>query len=196
MIYDFNYFHRRYQQIENDLLEILDFINISNHFGDPCYQIGSSKLMDFCIKIGTEIETLFRQILEDKKFDSLPDISNKRKDQNISVYRDVIEPLYRLKDYSLFVKPIRVKIFPFLNFDRNTPEWFKIYSKYKHNKLKLLEKWNLIHSLNSLGALLLLVLNHPDIDGKIYNVGKLKTELFDLNDSYPRFCKTVIETGL
>lgn len=28
MIYGINYFHRRYQQIENDFFEILDYINI------------------------------------------------------------------------------------------------------------------------------------------------------------------------
>jgi len=42
--------------------------------------------MDFCLKVGTEIETLFRELLNDKKFDSEPDIKKSRADQNINVY--------------------------------------------------------------------------------------------------------------
>jgi len=90
MIYDFNYFYRRYHQIESDFLEIMDFIHISDKFSDPCYKIGSSKLMDFCLKVGTEIETLFREMLNDKKFDSYPGITKKRNNQNIDVYKEII----------------------------------------------------------------------------------------------------------
>ena len=194
MIYDINYFYRRYHQIESDFLEIMDFIHISNKFGDPCYKIGSSKLMDFCLKVGTEIETLFREILNDKKFDSEPDIAAKREHQNIEVYRDIIEPKYNLRNYSLYIKPIRKEISPFMNFDSNTPEWFKIYSKDKHNKLNLIQNWNMMHSLFSLGALLILVINHPSVEDKVFNVGEFSNfiEIFNLLGSAPRFCQNVI----
>ena len=194
MIYDINYFYRRYHQIESDFLEIMDFIHISDRFGDPCYKIGSSKLMDFCLKVGTEIETLFREILNDKKFDPEPDIARKREHQNIEVYRDIIEPKYNLRNYSLYVKPIKVEIFPFINFNSKTPEWFKIYSKDKLNKLNLIKNWNMMHSLYSLGALLLLVINHPSVEDKVFNIGKFSNfiEIFDLLGSAPRFCQSVI----
>lgn len=194
MIYDINYFYRRYHQIESDFLEIMDFIHISDKYSDPCYKIGSSKLMDFCLKVGTEIETLFREILNDKKFDFYPAIAKKRNNQNIDVYKKIIEPMYELRKYSLFVKPIRDEIFPFINFDSQTPEWFKIYSKYKHNKLELINKWNMFHSLYSLGALLLLVINHPSVENKVFNVGEFSyfIEIFDLLGSTPRFCQSAI----
>lgn len=196
MSYDVFYFIRRYQQIESDFLELMDFINLTDRFGDPCYKIGSSKLMDFCLKVGTEIETLFREILNDKKFDSEPDIAKNRKNQNISVYRDIIEPKYNLKDYSLYVKQIKVEIFPFVDFDSKAPDWFNIYSKDKHNKLNLLKNWNMLHALYSLAALLLLVLNHPSVENKTFDVGKFETKVFDLLGSRPRFCKSVIKTGI
>ncbi len=194
MIYDIYYFYRRYHQIESDFLEIMDFIHISDKFSDPCYKIGSSKLMDFCLKVGTEIETLFREILNDKKFDSYPTIAIKRNNQNIDVYKKIIEPKYELRRYSLFAKPIKVEIFPFIDFDSQTPEWFKIYSKYKHNKLELINKWNMSYSLHSLGALLLLVINHPSVENKVFNVGQFSNiiEFFDLLSSTPRFCQSVI----
>ncbi len=194
MIYDIYYFYRRYHQIESDFLEIMDFIHISDKFSDPCYKIGSSKLMDFCLKVGTEIETLFCEILNDKKFDSYPTIAIKRNNQNIDVYKKIIEPKYELRRYSLFAKPIKVEIFPFIDFDSQTPEWFKIYSKYKHNKLELINKWNMSYSLHSLGALLLLVINHPSVENKVFNVGQFSNiiEFFDLLSSTPRFCQSVI----
>ena len=194
MIFDINYFVRRYHHIESDFLEIMDFIHISDKFGDPCYKIGSSKLMDFCLKVGTEIETLFREILNDKRFDSEPDITAKREHQNIKVYRDIIEPKYNLRNYSLYVKPIKTEIFPFLKFESKTPEWFKIYSKDKHNKLNLIQNWNVLHSLYSLGALLLLVINHPSVEDKVFNIGEFSNliEIFDLLGSSPRFCQSAI----
>ena len=194
MIYDIKYFYRRYHQIETDFLEIMDFIHISDRFGDPCYRIGSSKLMDFCLKVGSEIETVFREILNDKKFDSEPDIAAKRENQNIKVYRDIIEPKYNLGNYSLYVKSIKIEIIPFLDFDSKTPEWFKIYSKDKHNKLNLIQNWNMRHSLFSLGALLILVINHPSVENKVFNVGQFSNfiEIFNLLSSAPRFCQSVI----
>lgn len=71
MIYDYEYFLRRYNQIENEFLELTDFIELKSDFNDPCYNVGSSKLMDFCLKVGSEVETLFKVILRSDKFKNL-----------------------------------------------------------------------------------------------------------------------------
>jgi len=99
--------------------------------------------------------------------------------------------MYELRKYSLFVKPIRDEIFPFINFDSQRPEWFNIYSRYKHDKLELINKWNMLHSLYSLGALLLLVINHSSIENKMFDGGRFSSfiEIFDLLGSTPRFCR-------
>ena len=78
---DYQFFLRRYEHIEDDFLEIIDFIELQNDFNHPSYSIGSSKLMDFCLKVGTEVETLFREILESRRFDSVNNIAEKRKNQ-------------------------------------------------------------------------------------------------------------------
>ena len=138
MKYDYSFFLRRYEKIEEDFLEIIDFIELQDDFNHLSYFIGSSKLMDFCLKVGTEVETIFREILEDKKFDSVEKISDKMKNQNIDVYREVIGPTYELSEYKLYVNPINKEIQPFENFPlEGNPEWFGIYSKYKHNKINL-----------------------------------------------------------
>jgi len=193
MKYNYLFFLRRYEQIEDDFLDIIDFIELQNDFNHPSYYVSSSKLMDFCLKVGTEVETLFREILESKRFDSVNNITEKRKNQNINVYREVIEPIYGLKEYKLLVNLIDKEIQPFKKFHlKGNPEWFGIYSKYKHNKIELIKKWNLKHSLFSLGCLLILVINHPSLDEKVFSRHKVSQRVFDLLSSIPRFGATTI----
>jgi len=150
-------------------------------------------MMDFCLKVGTEIETLLRILLEDNKFNSISDISQKRSNQNINIYREVIEPVYNFSTCELYVNPIKKKIKPFESFNLETPDWFKIYSRYKHNKVKLLEVWNLKHCLYSLGCLLILVINHPSNDNKMFNINRLGLRIFNLMSSIPKFCTGIYE---
>jgi hypothetical protein len=151
--------------------------------------------MDFCLKVGTEIETVFRILLDDSKFDSVYDIGKMRKNQNINVYQTVIGPKYRLSDYKLFVNHIKKEIQPFEKFDSEVPEWFKIYSKYKHDNLNLIKKWNLRYALFSLGALLILITNHPNLDNKTFWPSEeIRTEVFSKSDPRPRFAKESIPT--
>lgn len=193
MKYEYRFFLRRYEQIENDFLELTDYIEPQDDFEHYSYFIGSSKLMDFCLKVGTEVETLFRELLENRKFDSVHDIAEKRRRQNISIYREVIEPIYELSKYKLFVHSIDKEIQPFENFNlEGNPEWFRIYSKHKHNKIELIQKWNLKHALFSLGCLLLLVINHPSRDNKEFRRHKVSGRVFDLLNSTPKFCGAVI----
>ena len=96
----------------------------------------------------------------------------------------------------LYVIPIKEEIWPFAGFDSRRLEWFSVYSKDKHNKLELIKNWNMKHALYSLGALLLLVMNHPSVESRIFNVGQLTTKVFDLLSSKPRFCKSVIKTSI
>ena len=186
MKYDYRFFLRRYEQIEGDFLELTDFIELQNDLNHANYSVGSSKLMDFCLKVGTEVETLFRAILESRRFDSVRGIAEKRKNQNIDVYREVIEPVYRLSEYKLSVNLIDREIQPFGSFENESPEWFKIYSKDKHNKIKLIKKWNMKHSLFSLGGLLLLAINHTTLDGKVWSY-KFSQRVFYWLDVLPRF---------
>jgi hypothetical protein len=195
MIYDYQFFLRRYDQIENDFLEITDFIELRDDFESPCFKIGSSRLMDFCLKVGTEVETLFKEILESHRFDSISNIQNKRKDQNIDCYREIIEPVYELGNYELYANSIRKTIKPFEGFNSNNPEWFGIYSKHKHNKLQLMQLWNLRHSLFALGCLLILVINHPSLDGKEFRRHLVSQRVFDLLLSKPKFVGTYVNVS-
>jgi hypothetical protein len=184
MKYDFLFFKRRYEQIEKDFLELTDFIEPQSDFNSPCYKFGSSKLMDFCLKVGTEIETLFRIILESSKFDLYTNINNKRDDQNIRIYLEFFEPEYQLSERELFVNSIKKDIRPFKEFtlDTSTPKWFKCYSKNKHNKLVLIKEWNLEYSLLALGALILLILLHPKRMSSEYAFS-INSEVFYLSKS-------------
>jgi len=188
MKYDYDFFLRRYGQIEDDFLEIMDFVDLPTDFDSPIYSVGSSKLMDFCLKVGTEVETLFREILDSNRFDTVENIDKKRKNQKISVYREIIEPEYRLREGKLLVKYINKEIMPFEKFNvESYPAWFSIYSKYKHSKVELLKKWGLKHGLFSLGGLLMLLINHPDLEKKTFRVHQVPQKVFDLLSSRPKY---------
>ena len=192
MKHDYLFFLRRYKQIEDDFLDIIDYIELQDDFKHPSYSVGSSKLMDFCLKVGTEVETLFREILKSRRFDKVNNIIAKREKQNIDVYREVIEPEYHLAKYKLLVNHINKEIKPFENFRAANPEWFGIYSKYKHNKIELIRKWNLKHSLFSLGCLLILTINHPSLGGKTFRPHKVSQRVFDLLGQAPKFCMSIV----
>lgn len=192
MIRDYQFFLRRYEQIEVDFIEITDFIELKDDFSHPAYKIGSSRLMDFCIKIGTEVETLFREILNGQQFDGTADIVAKRKRQSIDVYREIIEPTYQFSSNKLFISSIKKEITPFENFSESGyPMWFSVYSKYKHDKLELINLWTLEHSLFALGCLLLLVINHPSLRSETFRRHHVSGKVFDLLSSQPRFCQSV-----
>lgn len=156
---DYQFFARRYKTIENDLVEILDYIDISKNFEDCCYKIGSSKLMDFCLKVGSEVESVFRCKLYRSEFDQIQGISQKRDNQNMDIYRKVIGNTYNLSEVELVVEPTDMSIRPFKAFNwGENPQWFRTYSRNKHNKYELIKQWNLKYSLFALGGLLILIM--------------------------------------
>lgn len=198
MMRDYYYFKRRYEQIEDEFLELYDFIEMDKDLSHHCYKFGSSKLMDFCLKVCTEIETIFRVILDSPRFDGVPDINNKRKHQNINVYRELIGQVYNLTDYKLNVRHIDLDFYPFDKFDIQTPNWFRFYSKHKHNKLELIKRWNLKFALYALGCLRLLILNHPGLDGSSVDIRDITYgKVFYLKNSLPRFVRVtmVLDSG-
>ncbi|QUH24215.1 hypothetical protein HYG87_10825 [Methanobacterium alkalithermotolerans] len=185
---DYNYFKRRYEKVENEFIDLIEYIEMNEDFDHCCYNIGSSKIMDFCLSVCTEIETMFVLMLECSRFDTVPDIDHKRKHQNIDVYREIIVREYNLTEYVLNVNFINVDIRPFEKFDEETPTWFKDYSNYKHYKLELIEKWNLKYALFALGCLRLLILNHPDLDNRSVDIRGIQNgKVFNLKNSQPRF---------
>jgi hypothetical protein len=96
-----------------------------------------------------------------------------------------------LSAYELYVRSIGKTIKPFGGFDSNNPEWFGTYSEHKHNKLQLMQQWNLKHSLISLGCLMLLVINHPSLDNQPFLNESISQRVFDLLSSTPRFAGVI-----
>ncbi len=189
---DYNYFKRRYEKVENEFLELTDYIEMNEDFDHSCYKIGSSKIMDFCLSVCTEIETMFIIMLESQRFNTIPNIASKRAHQNIDVYREIVVPEYKLIDYELNVNIINRDISPFEGFDVETPVWFKDYSNYKHYKLELIERWNLKFAIYALGCLRLLILNHPDLDSKSVDIREIQNgKVFNLKDSRPQFVQNI-----
>lgn len=91
---------------------------------------------------------------------------------------------------------IKQEICPFEKFNHDIPSWFRIYSKYKHDKLILIKRWNLKYALLSLGALHILINNHPDLDYKTFYVSdKIRSKVFDKTGPRPRFASVSIPSN-
>ncbi len=57
----------------------------------------------------------------------------------------------------------------------------------KHNKIKLLECWNLKHCLYSLGCLFLLVINHPSNDHEVFIIGNVSYKIFNFSEQWSEY---------
>ena len=75
---------------------------------------------------------------------------------------NILLKFHNNKNHKLDLKDLNFSIRPFDNIYKCSPEWYGVYSKYKHNLLLLEEKVNLKHLLFSLGALYILIVFHPD----------------------------------
>ncbi len=193
VIKDFFYFTRRYKKIEDQFLELTDFIELTDDFNDACYQVGGSKMMDFCLTIGTEVETIFRILLKSRQSDSNFKIKATKQQMNITIFRQVLEPIYKFGEYELTVDLTDQYIKPFENFAERAPEWFQIYSRYKHDKLELITKWNMKHSLFALGGLAILVVNMWD-EEFFFTEKWFSFNVFNDDGLGPRFSEGRIDT--
>ena len=180
--YNIDWFYQRFQRLEKEFLKILNYIPLHPDLSHPNYQRGSPALMDFCLHVCSEVETIFRCILEWDRFNDQPDIETKRANQNMNIYREIIGKLLNFEEKEVVITNINQLLRPFEEFNSNrNPKWFRKYSKYKHNKLKLIEKWNLLHALKALGAMYILIVNHPDNLHPmiLYNADKYKSKVFN-----------------
>ena len=163
--------------------------------------IGSSPtLTSICLTPGSDLTSFpiklsilarFGAIILSNKFDGEQGIEKNRDNQNINVYSDVLNGFYNFHEYELTISFLDTQISPFLEFSQdNIPDWFSIYSKEKHNKIKLIEAWNLKHSLHALGGLLVLVVNHPSVEGMTFKTHSISNKVFQ-EPPLPRFAKSI-----
>lgn len=170
IVYNTPWFIRRLSLFEDDFLEICDFIPLNTKTAQEKLEIGAgSKLLNFSINVCSEIETLCRKLITFSEFDEYPKIEEIRNgQQNMNIYRELFNWKWGenvsnpISNHRLKLRWEEAYIYPFKSFENDqNPEWFHVYSKYKHDKIQLSEKLDFLHCLESIAGLTVLLINYP-----------------------------------
>ena len=152
---------QEYRRLEDDFLKLTEYIPLAPDMRSRNYKISSLRTGAFGVDCGTWLETLFEELLMDAKLNLVKRIESIRNSRNrkISVYRRVFEKeLNFSKKYGELKYFWGSKIRPFKEWKKGVnPEWWRHYSRFKHQRFALAEEFTMGHALQSFTALSIVV---------------------------------------
>lgn len=187
-------FWHTYQQLESRLNEISRYI-LFDRSNNSTY---SEVLAEFLFSVGSSIDTFFR------KMSDCPDIAQHRKSIGITFdssklkmnnYRDIFEDYFELSENHLSV-PFGLgktqDFYPFKNFSKTSPVWWRAYNNIKHDYYENISDANLENVLNGLGGLLILNLLHHCSNRYLINLGIFRDQngIVSIRDAETAFTYT------
>ncbi|MFQ5911492.1 MAG: hypothetical protein ACE5IJ_12350, partial [Thermoplasmata archaeon] len=147
---------RTYIGLEEKLLSLATYIPLESDLSAPNYQFGSPAAAEFGLDCCTWIETLMKRLLLLPELNGYPNIAGLRRNKNPSIdsYRQVFEREYKLSGVGWPLKYSEERILPFAPWaDSRNPEWFRTYSRFKHDRLELSGRWTMKHALEAFAGL-------------------------------------------
>ncbi len=147
---------QEYQHLEDRFLKLTSFIPLSSDFSAPNYQFTSPRAAEFLLDCCMWLETLMKELHNDSRLNDFPEIeSTRRKKQSIEIYRDVFERKYGFSGGGWSLRYLGgEEIRPFSAWAKGeTPDWFKIYSREKHDRISLAQSCTMGHALQAFVAL-------------------------------------------
>lgn len=149
---------QEYQALETRFVEITKYIPLVSNLNAPNYSFPSPNLANFSLDCGTWLETLMTELLNDYRADEYPNIEKLRKNPNINAYREVFTNKFGFAIGGWSLKVGGDEIWPFKSWGSGkNPEWFRIYSKFKHDRIAFAEKWTMKHAINMFIAITMLI---------------------------------------
>ena len=158
-----------YVRLESELLLLNEYIPLTPNLDDPNYQFGSPRAAVFGLDCCTWLETLLLELLNDSRLDDFPDIQRIREgDKNMDIYRAVFEEQFAFSGGGWQLRFFEGEdIRPFDVWENGeNPEWFRTYSRYKHDRFELAGKFTMKHALKAFVALSILI-NHFTVPGQV-----------------------------
>ncbi len=156
---------REYLRLEEAFLDLIQYVPLVGNLDDARYDIASPRTAEFGLDCCTWIETLFRELLSDPRWDDVTGVDEARRhpSPNIETYRSVFGERLGFDQGGYLLKWVEgPEIRPFEEWAKGeNPEWFKVYSKYKHNRFEFAHRFTLGHALKSFVALVILVNHWP-----------------------------------
>jgi hypothetical protein len=156
--FEVGYHVDRYHELEEDLVEFLRFMPLEvNDSVEKRKSIKSPYLADLLLRIGSNIDIFFRKLIT-KKFQQITD-EKKGKFLSFNDYKK-LENILTIRGAKLSTSDVRIiqtkeHLFPFKNWNNETPDWWKSYNHVKHEAK--FEEANLDNVIQALSALLLLI---------------------------------------
>jgi len=149
-----------YCELESQFRDIIRYVALIRRHKD----VISLKLANLSSHIGNWMESVFYRMARTERYQRyLPEypitgIKDFIDNPCVDNFRKTFEPYYELSEQRVRVLPHDYGVVkPFEEFSQLVnPEWFKAYSKYKHNREELFNQMTLAHVTNSLAGLFIL----------------------------------------
>lgn len=151
---------QEYRRLENRFLELTEYVPNVPDLDDSRYQFGSPRAATFGLDCCTWLETLLRDSLHDSRLDDVNGIERIReRNQDMDGYRVVFEENFTFSTRGYRLRNVGgERIRPFRSWEEEeNPEWFRIYSRYKHDRFELAERFTFGHTLEAFVALSIVV---------------------------------------
>jgi hypothetical protein len=152
---------QEYKRLEDEFLELAEYIPLAPDMRFRNYRISSFRTGAFGVDCCTWLETLFEYLLMDARLNLCKGIERIRNSpkRGINVYRSVFEKELSFSErYGSLKYFWGSKIRPFKQWKKGkNPEWWRLYSRFKHERFALGEKFTMGHALESFTALSIVV---------------------------------------
>ncbi len=151
-----------YLSLEDEFLNYIKFVPlVSNH-----NKVWSYPLANLLNNIGSSVDSFCKNAIYCESLDGFNEIPSIREDgtkQNMKYYRKIFDTKYHLSDKKIFELQSMSSLYPFNKWkEGNTPIWWKDYTDIKHDRFRNKERATLNSTLEALGGLFLLFLNHQE----------------------------------
>lgn len=151
-------FFQIYQSLENELLEMTDYI----HFSDKNLDVYSVKLANFILRANVECESLLKELFKTTDYyESLSEKDKKKKLDNSTFVQ--VNKEYNLLEKKVFIASERFffeekysEPFTPFKYNKNNRDLHKIYNSIKHDRVNNLHKADLETAINVLAVMFIL----------------------------------------
>lgn len=163
-----------YVKLESDFIDTTSYVALDNVH---C-KVWSEKFAELLTRTGDLIDSFFRLMIDSKSLDGETTIASLKtkivteqaRDANwfpkIGDFRATFEPIFRLSGVEVeagYGLTSFGKLYPFKDFDKQSPSWWEPYNKVKHQIFEEMEnKATLENSINALAALFALNILHKE----------------------------------
>jgi hypothetical protein len=152
-----------YRHLENDFLESLNFVPLTNEH----YNVWSLYYGDLLLRTGSIIDSFFRRSIYSHKLNDAKNIADYRamqdKSINFGTYQKLFGAYYNLSSKKIFDLRTYSPIIPFENWNNGrSPQWWDNYNQVKHDRFENRKLATMKTTLDALSGLFIINILHKE----------------------------------